>query len=352
MTEADLYDYDLPPELIAQEPLADRTAARLLVACRADGSLAHRHVRDLPDLLRPGDLVVVNDTKVVAARLVGRREKTGGRWEGLFLRVESAEPHRGAWLLLAQTRGRPEAGERVILVDRGGRDAEAITLVGRGGGGAWLAVPDSAESHEAVLARVGRVPLPGYIRGGVEQAGDVERYQTVFARESGSAAAPTAGLHFTPDLLAALEARGIGRARVTLHVGLDTFRPISTARIDDHPMHTEWCECPEETVAAIHETKARGGRVVAIGTTAVRTLESAAASGTLAAFAGPTALFIKPGHSFRAVDCLLTNFHMPRTTLMVLVSTFASRELVARAYDEAIRERYRFLSYGDAMLFV
>jgi S-adenosylmethionine:tRNA ribosyltransferase-isomerase len=352
MADADLYDYDLPPELIAQEPLADRTAARLLVVRRADGSLAHRHVRDLPELLRPGDLVVVNDTKVVPARLVGRREKTGGRWEGLFLRVESAEPHRGAWLLLAQTRGRPEAGERVILLDRGGRDAEAITLVGRGGGGAWLAVPDSAESHEAVLARVGRVPLPGYIRGGVEQAGDVERYQTVFARESGSAAAPTAGLHFTPQLLAALEARGIGRARVTLHVGLDTFRPISTARIDDHPMHTEWCECPEETVAAIHEAKARGGRVVAIGTTAVRTLESAATSGTLTAFAGPTALFIKPGHSFRAVDCLLTNFHMPRTTLVVLVSTFASRELVARAYEEAIRERYRFLSYGDAMLFV
>jgi S-adenosylmethionine:tRNA ribosyltransferase-isomerase len=352
MADADLYDYDLPPELIAQEPLADRTAARLLVVRRADGSLAHRHVRDLPELLRPGDLVVVNDTKVVPARLVGRREKTGGRWEGLFLRVESAEPHRGSWLLLAQTRGRPEAGERVILLDRGGRDAEAITLVGRGGGGAWLAVPDSAVSHEAVLARVGRVPLPGYIRGGVEQAGDVERYQTVFARESGSAAAPTAGLHFTPELLAALEARGIGRARVTLHVGLDTFRPISTARIDDHPMHTEWCECPEETVAAIHEAKARGGRVVAIGTTAVRTLESAAASGTLAAFAGPTALFIKPGHSFRAVDCLLTNFHMPRTTLMVLVSTLASRGLVARAYEEAIRERYRFLSYGDAMLIV
>jgi len=348
--DADRYDYDLPRELIAQEPLADRAAARLLVVNRAAGALAHRHIRDLPEILRPGDLVVVNDTKVVPARLVGRREKTGGKWEGLFLQVEPQEPHRGAWMLLAHTRGRPASGERVILAGRDGRDALALELVGRGAGGSWLAAPDSPEPFEAILARVGRVPLPGYIRGGVEHEGDQARYQTVFARTGGSAAAPTAGLHFTPELLEALAARGIGRATVTLHVGLDTFRPITAASIADHPMHTEWCVCPEETVAAVRETKARGGRVVAVGTTAVRTLETAAATGRLGAWSGATGLFIRPGFTFRAVDCMLTNFHMPRTTLMVLVSTFATRELVAQAYAAAIGERYRFLSYGDAML--
>jgi S-adenosylmethionine:tRNA ribosyltransferase-isomerase len=350
MPDADLYNYELPPELIAQESLADRAAARLLVVDRATGALEHRHVRDLPEILRPGDLVVVNDTRVVPARLIGRRVKTGGRWEGLFLRLDRAS---GAWELLASTRGRPEVGERVMLVDASGTDAITLTLVGRSGGGAWLAVPDVAEpaaTAEEILNRVGRVPLPGYIRGGAEQPGDRDRYQTVFARQSGSAAAPTAGLHFTESLLSELAARGIGRASVTLHVGLDTFRPISVERIDDHPMHTEWCECPSDTVAAVHEAKARGGRVVAVGTTAARTLETAARGGTLTPWSGPTDLFIRPGFQFHAVDCLLTNFHMPRTTLMVLVSTFASRGLIATAYEEAIRRRYRFLSYGDAML--
>ena len=350
MSDADLYDYELPPELIAQESLADRAAARLLVVDRATGGFQHRHVRDLPESLRPGDLLVVNDTRVVPARLIGRRAKTGGRWEGLFLRVDTAT---GAWELLASTRGRPEIGERVMLVGLDGADALSLTLVGRAGGGAWLAVPEGVEpgaTVEDMLHQVGRVPLPGYIRGGAEQPGDRERYQTVFARESGSAAAPTAGLHFDEPLLAELAARGIGRARVTLHVGLDTFRPIAVDHLDDHPMHTEWCECPAETVAEITATRAAGGRVVAVGTTAARTLETAARGGAIAAWSGPTDLFIRPGHPFRAVDCLLTNFHMPRTTLMVLVSTFASRELIARAYQEAIREQYRFLSYGDAML--
>jgi S-adenosylmethionine:tRNA ribosyltransferase-isomerase len=349
MSEADLYDYDLPPELIAQEAIACRTAARLLHLRRADGAIMHRHVRDLPALLRAGDLVIANDTRVVPARLVGRRAATGGVWEGLFLQEETA----GTWRILAHTRGRPQPGERIVLVDRDGLDAATLELVDRGSGGTWIVRPDTVAPFAAVLERVGRVPLPGYIRGGRERAGDADRYQTVFARESGSAAAPTAGLHFTEELLAALADRGIGRAEVTLHVGLDTFRPITADRIDDHPMHKEWCVCPEETVAAIVETKARGGRVVAIGTTAVRTLETAAArspSGTLSAWRGPTDLFIKPGFSFRVVDCLLTNFHMPRTTLMVLVSAFASHGLIRRGYEEAVRERYRFLSYGDAML--
>jgi len=349
MSEADLYDYHLPPELIAQQPLERRADARLLRLRRTDGAIEHRHVRDLPDLLCAGDLVVVNDTRVVPARLVGRRAATGGRWEGLFLQEESP----GAWRILAHTRGRPQAGERIVLVDREGRDAMTLALVDRGPGGTWIVRPDAQDPLHEVLDRVGRVPLPGYIRGGQELAEDVDRYQTVFAQERGSAAAPTAGLHFTPELLATLADRGIGRAEVTLHVGLDTFRPITVDRLDDHPMHTEWCACPAETVAAIRATKARGGRVVAIGTTAVRTLETAAAAspaGMLSPWRGPTDLFIKPGFSFRVVDCLLTNFHMPRTTLMVLVSTFASRDLIRRGYEEAIREGYRLLSYGDAML--
>lgn len=361
MADADLYDYPLPEELIAQRPLERRSDARLLHLCRADGGLAHRHVRDLPDMLRPGDLVVVNDTRVVPARLVGRRAATGGKWEGLFLN-EDAEA--GTWQILAHTRGRPASGEQVVLEDRpiiqkGGQasacDREPITLelLARGPGGTWTVRPSPQQPAHAILDRVGRVPLPGYIRGGAEDQGDRDRYQTVFARQAGSAAAPTAGLHFTDELLAALAARGVGLARVTLHVGIDTFRPLSTDRLDDHVMHTEWCDCPAETVAAMAEAKARGGRVVAVGTTAVRTLETAAQhspSGTFSAWRGPTDLFIKPGFLFRVVDCLLTNFHMPRTTLMVLVSTFASRELIHEAYEEAIRERYRFLSYGDAML--
>ncbi|MBU6308841.1 MAG: tRNA preQ1(34) S-adenosylmethionine ribosyltransferase-isomerase QueA [Planctomycetes bacterium] len=350
---ADSYAYDLPADLIAQEPLADRAAARLLVVNRADGGLGHRSIRDLPSLLARGDLVVVNDTKVVPARLVGHRAKTGGTWEGLFLRVETGGACPGAWVVLAQTRGRPEIGERIVLTGRDGAEGQSLELLGRAAGGAWLVRPlgDAAtEAAETVLARVGRVPLPGYIRGGVEHDGDLARYQTVFAREAGSAAAPTAGLHFTPEIFADLAGRGVERAAVTLHVGLGTFRPITADTLDGHVMHSEWCTCPAETVEAVQRTKARGGRVVAVGTTAVRTLETAALAGTLSPWSGATELFIKPGFPFRVVDALLTNFHMPRTTLMVLVSALASRDLVMRAYAEAIRERYRMLSYGDAML--
>ncbi|RLS34254.1 MAG: tRNA preQ1(34) S-adenosylmethionine ribosyltransferase-isomerase QueA [Planctomycetota bacterium] len=346
MSAADQYDYDLPSDLISQEPLPDRSAARLLHVRRAAGSLAHHHVRDLADLLRPGDLLVVNDTRVVPARLIGRRVATGGRWEGLYLRTTP----EGPWQILAHTRGRPVIGESIALVDGDNQEALRLQLVGRGAGGTWLAQPDRAGSAEDLLATVGRVPLPGYIRGGEARADDTADYQTVFARLAGSAAAPTAGLHFTSALLESLAARGVERAGVTLHVGIDTFRPITVERLDDHPMHTEWCHCPEETVAAVLATQQRGGRVVAVGTTAARTLETAAAGGAIQPWCGPTSLFIRPGHRFGAVDCLLTNFHMPRTTLLVLVSTFAGRELVARAYSEAIRQRYRLLSYGDCML--
>ena len=355
MDDADGYDYSLPEELIAQHGLEQRDQARLLVVRRDSSKIEHRRILDLPDLLAPGDLVVVNDSRVVPARLLGRRAATGGRWEGLFLRQD---PESGDWQVLAQTRGRPLIGERISLLDREGRDTIGLRLVGRGLGGTWLCRPEVEEprsSAKSILERIGRVPLPGYIRGGDEQPGDIDRYQTVFARQAGSAAAPTAGLHFTTGLLESVEARGVGRASVTLHVGIDTFRPITAARLDDHPMHSEWCECPTGTADSIRRTKAEGGRVVAVGTTAVRTLETAAlraAPGEIAAWAGSTDLFIRPGWPFRAVDCMLTNFHMPRTTLMVLVTAFAGRELIRRAYEEAIRERYRFLSYGDAMLIV
>lgn len=342
----DAWDYTLPDDLVAQEPLADRSAARMLVVTRHDGGLSHRHVRDLPEILRPGDLLVVNETKVVPARLLGRRVSTGGRWEGLWLGSDT----EGRWRLLAQSRGRPVLGEAVAVVDEAGEERFRLVLEGRGPGGSWLARPDRDAAPEALLAEAGRVPLPGYIRGGTARAADVDRYQTVFARTAGSAAAPTAGLHFTPALLAALAARGVERAAVTLHVGVDTFRPIAVERIADHPMHSEWCECPADTVRAVEAARARGGRVVAVGTTAVRTLETASLGGRIATHQGPTELFIRPGHVFRSVDCLLTNFHLPRTTLAVLVGTFAGRDLVRRAYDEAIRGRYRFLSYGDCML--
>ncbi len=349
---ADCYDYELPPELIAQEPLADRAAARLLVVERATGSLRHASIRELPAILAPGDLVVVNDTRVVPARLIGRRADTGGRWEGLFLAELPADESRRRWSILAKTRGRPVVGERIVLVDSAGADAAELLLVGRGEGGTWLVEPLSDEPTPTLLARVGRVPLPGYIRGGEARWEDVDRYQTVFAQQPGSAAAPTAGLHFSPHLLQQLRDRGIGRAEVTLHVGLDTFRPIGTERIADHPMHTEWCAVPAATVAAVRATRDRGGRVVAVGTTAVRSLETAACGGEIKPFTGPTSLYIRPGFAFHAVDCLLTNFHLPRTTLMVLVSSLAGRELIRRAYAEAITARYRFLSYGDAMLIV
>jgi S-adenosylmethionine:tRNA ribosyltransferase-isomerase len=353
------YDYRLPEALIAQAPLPERDAGRLLRLSRETGSIGHHAFRDLPSLLRPGDLLVTNDTRVLPARLLGRRAATGGRWEGLFLAARSeaiaadGNP-RPAWEVLAKTGGRPRPGERVILSDPEGRDADALELVERLPGGIWLVTPAAGaatpEAAEALLARLGRVPLPGYIRGGEAAVDDAERYQTIFARRTGSAAAPTAGLHFTPRVLESLAARGVARAGVTLHVGLGTFRPIQSERIDDHRMHAEWCECPAETVAAIQRARAAGGRVVAVGTTCVRSLETAALGGDLAAWSGRTDLFIRPGHRFRAVDAILTNFHMPRTTLLVLVSAFAGRPAILEAYDEAVRSGYRMLSYGDCML--
>lgn len=339
-------DYQLPPELIAQEPCSQRDRSRLLVADRSSGSLRHQHFRDLPDLLAPGDVLVLNDTRVVPARLLGRRAQTGGRWEGLFLRSTP----EGNWELLSQTRGRLLPGE-IIEVEPG---PLRLRLVEKTPERHWLVRPEVGEGESvepfALLQRHGQIPLPPYVRKGRAQAEDETRYQTVFARTPGAVAAPTAGLHFTPELLQVLESRGIQRAFVTLHVGLGTFQPIQAADFREHPMHAEWGELPASTAEMLNACRARGNRIVAVGTTAVRVLETVAASGPLRAWSGETKLYIYPPYTFKAVDALITNFHLPRTSLLLLVGAFAGVDLLRRAYESAVAQRYRFYSYGDAML--
>jgi S-adenosylmethionine:tRNA ribosyltransferase-isomerase len=294
-------------------------------------------------------LLVLNDTRVVPARLIGRRERTGGRWEGLFLKANAD----GLWELLTQTRGRLVEGE-TVLVEPG---LLRLTLASRSPEGHWLVRPEESGTPLELLNRHGRVPLPPYIRKGLEEAGDRERYQTVYARQSGAVAAPTAGLHFTPELFERLERRGIGRAFVTLHVGLGTFQPIKEIDPTRHHMHCEWGELPAGTANAIAAAKKRGGRVVAVGTTTVRVLETAALQPAPSAskasphpWSGETDLFIYPPYRFRVVDALITNFHLPRSTLLLLVSAFAGVDLLRIAYTTAIEQGYRFYSYGDAML--
>ncbi|WP_165071041.1 tRNA preQ1(34) S-adenosylmethionine ribosyltransferase-isomerase QueA [Paludisphaera rhizosphaerae] len=343
------YDFDLPDELIAQHPVEPRDASRLMVVDRRAGTIAHHRFAELPSLLSPGDILVRNDSRVIPARLIGRRAATKGRWEGLFLddRVD------GTWEVLARTRGRPALGESVEV---GPDPGLALVLEGRGAGGSWIVRPRPGLSEDAgattfdLLAKYGLTPLPPYIRRGLGTAEDMERYQTVYSRAPGSVAAPTAGLHFTDEVFARLAARGIPTADVTLHVGVGTFRPIEVESIEAHKMHAEWAEVTAETAETLAAARAGGGRIVAVGTTSTRTLETAAAMGGLQAFRGRTDMFIRPGHVFRAVDALVTNFHLPKSSLLVLVSALAGTELIRTAYAEAIRERYRFFSYGDAML--
>jgi S-adenosylmethionine:tRNA ribosyltransferase-isomerase len=346
--QLDQYDYDLPTELIAQEPLASRADARLILVNRRDRSITHHHVRDLPELLRAGDSLVLNDTKVIPARLVGYRRDTRGRWEGLFL---ASEPS-GAWQLLCKARGKLVPGETIQLLNRRAGEDTQLRLVAKSEEGVWLARPVSEEEPLELLTRIGRVPLPKYIRKGEMVEADLERYQTVFARHAGAAAAPTAGLHFTAELLDRLKAAGIHLARLTLHVGLDTFRPIHGQTLTGHKMHSEWGRIDAATVDRLVNARQAGGRIVAVGTTAVRVLETAAADGMLRPWEGRSELFIRPPYRFRTVDALMTNFHLPRTTLLVLVRTFGGDELIRAAYEEAIRQEYRFYSYGDAMLIV
>jgi S-adenosylmethionine:tRNA ribosyltransferase-isomerase len=337
-----------------------RADARLMVVDRQRHSIAHHHVRDLPDLLRAGDRLVLNNTKVIRAQLAGVRVQTGGRWQGLFI---EALPD-GNWKILCKTRGRLAPGEVITLRDREGRPGAKLWLIERLEEGQWVAHVESDEPGEVVLERLGRVPLPPYIRGGNMVDEDVASYQTVYAEKPGAIAAPTAGLHFTRELLQTLAARGIGQSRLTLHVGLGTFRPIEAENWDDHRMHSEWGEITVATAEELNRTRAAGHRIVAVGTTVVRTLEtavrcsgagrSASSDGLreIAAWQGTTDLFIRPPFEFRAIDALVTNFHFPRTTLLILVQTFGGAELIADAYRQAIEEEYRFYSYGDAMLIV
>jgi S-adenosylmethionine:tRNA ribosyltransferase-isomerase len=342
------YDYELPKQLIAQEPLPNRADARLMVVDRNRQSIEHWHVRDLPEILRRGDCLVVNNTRVVPARIVGVRENTGGRWEGLFLTVEPT----GAWQILCKARGKLVPGEMIQLQDRSAAADTQLRLVAKSEEGIWLARPISEESPWDLLDRVGRVPLPKYIRKGEMLDGDAERYQTVFAQHRGSAAAPTAGLHFSPDLFKRLDEQKIGVTKVTLHVGIGTFQPIKAEQLEKHIMHREWGQISEATVAKLQQTRQTGGRIVAVGTTSVRVLETAAADSLLRPWEGETQLFIRPPYRFKAIDALMTNFHLPRSTLLVLVRTFGGDELIRRAYDDAIKQEYRFFSYGDAMLIV
>jgi len=346
MSEMDRYDYDLPKHLIAQSPALCRTDARLLVADRNRRSIEHRFVRDLPELLRRGDCLVINDTRVVPARLVGRRLETGGRWEGLFLEAGPT----GVWRVVCKTRGRLVPGETIVLQNASGEDDLRLQLGVKQSDGSWIVRPLASGSAFSLLDRVGRVPLPPYIRKGQMVESDRENYQTVFAQSPGAVAAPTAGLHFTAALLERLTAVGVEVCPLTLHVGLGTFRPIAADALAKHQMHSEWGKIGQEAVDQLERCRRRGGRIVAVGTTSVRLLETAAADGTLKPFEGYTDLFIRPPHQFRAVDVLLTNFHLPRTTLLVLAYTFGGDQLIRQAYDEAIRQQYRFYSYGDAML--
>ena len=341
------FDYELPQELIAQHPAEPRDASRMLVVRRGPGTIEHRGMRDLPAFLEPGDLLVVNDTRVIPARLRGRRPGTGGAVE-VFLLEELGD---GTWEALLRAHRRPKPGDRIELAD--GR-AAAVFAEELGDGRARVRI-ESPVPVPQLLDEAGETPLPPYIRRAGAAPGtaarDRERYQTIYARRPGAVAAPTAGLHFTPDLFARLEARGVRRAHVTLHVGLGTFRPVTVDEVERHRMESERYEIPAATADAVRAARAAGGRVVAVGSTVVRTLETAAAEdGSIAPGAGRTGLFIRPPHRFRAVDAMLTNFHLPRSTLLMMVCALAGRDLVFRAYAEAVREQYRFFSYGDGML--
>jgi len=343
------FDYALPPHLIAQTPIEPRDASRLLVVSRADGHLIHRTFSDVVEYLRPNDLLVFNDTRVIPARLIARKIPTGGKVELLLVARRSATE----WEALVK--GRKAMPGQQIAVGEGETRVTGQIVALTGAGGRFIVFD---RPLEPLLDVLGEVPLPPYIH---EPLADPERYQTIYARVAGSSAAPTAGLHFTPDLLLELREAGVDLAFVTLHISMDTFRPVTTECVKDHVMHTEWCTLSFETAQQINQTRLAEGRIVAVGTTAVRVLESAAAScapdgdacswQTVAPFEGPTDLFIYPGYHF-TVDALITNFHLPRSTLLMLVSAFAGKELIDRAYQKAIEQEYRFYSFGDAMFIV
>ena len=334
--------YDLPKELIAQEPCLPRDAARLLCLGRQDGSIRHQIFNQLPSLLYPGDLLVVNNSKVLPARLIGHKAETGAACELLLLREE----RKDEWECLARPGKKLKPGIQVIFGDG---TLVATILETRADGNKLVRFSYDTDTLYEKLDAFGKMPLPPYI---TKQLEDGSQYQTVYAKELGSAAAPTAGLHFTPELMDQLREKGIEFAEVTLHVGLGTFRPVKEEKVEDHEMHTEWYSISQETADAIRRTKERGGRVIAVGTTSCRTLEAAAGAhdGEICACSGDTNIFIYPGYTFRCIDGLITNFHLPESTLIMLVSAFCGYENTMHAYQVAVQEKYRFFSFGDAML--
>lgn len=338
MKTHDFY-YELPPELIAQTPLQQRDSSRLLVMDRATGALEHRHFHDLIEYLNPGDCLVLNNSRVLPARLLGHRVPSGGAVEVLLLKDLGGN----TWDCLTKSGRKTPVGTELSFGD----GALTATVVGASENGNKQVRFHYEGIFLEVLERLGKMPLPPYIK---EELQDQERYQTVYSKVNGSAAAPTAGLHFTPELLEAIAAKGVQLAYVTLHVGLGTFRPVKAEEITDHEMHAEYCEISGETAALLNETRASGGRIICVGTTSCRTLESFAdEAGRFAERSGWTSIFIYPGYRFRAMDALVTNFHLPESTLIMLVSAFAGYDHVMDAYREAVRERYRFFSFGDAM---
>ncbi len=336
------FDYDLPADRIAQEPLADRAASKLMTLDRDSGEVEHHVFREIVDMLDPGDLLVVNDSRVIPARIKGTRP-TGGAVEFLLLRPDKD----GLWLALAKPVKRIKIGETIEVPSRtGGLPAHIVLREKRAEGQVLIELDSDLQEH---LDNFGQVPLPPYI---THQLDDDSRYQTVYANESGSAAAPTAGLHFTDDVIRKVQERGVDFATVTLHVGLDTFRPVSVEYAEEHEIHSEWCSVSPDTWSKIEATRARGGRVVAVGTTSARTLETLGQrvkSGEPGPFDAFTRIYITPGYEWTMVDALITNFHLPKSTLLLMISSFAGKDHVMSAYETAIEKKYRFFSFGDAM---
>lgn len=341
MKRQDFY-YDLPEELIAQDPLEDRSSSRLLVLDKKTGETQHHTFREIVNYLNPGDCLVINDTKVIPARLIGAKEETGAKIEVLLLKRKQND----VWETLVKPGRKAKPGTRISFGD-GLLKGEVIDVVDEGN---RLIRFEYDGIFEEILDQLGQMPLPPYI---THQLKDKDRYNTVYAAHEGSAAAPTAGLHFTPELLEEIGRKGVDIARVTLHVGLGTFRPVKVEDVENHHMHSEFYMIDEEAAEKINGAKARGGRIICVGTTSCRTIESAAdENGHLKACSGWTEIFIYPGYTFKALDGLITNFHLPESTLIMLVSALAGREHVLAAYEEAVRERYRFFSFGDAMLII
>ena len=338
MKTSDFY-FDLPQELIAQTPIEKRDTSRLMTLDRATGEVEHHHFYELPDFLRPGDCLILNDSRVLPARLLGQRLPGGGACEVLLLTDKGDK----TWECLVRPGRKMRTGAKLSF----GNGELTAEVVGEIEGGNRLVRFDYEGIFLEVLEHLGKMPLPPYIK---EELQDKERYQTVYSKVLGSAAAPTAGLHFTPELLEKIAAKGVGVGYVTLHVGLGTFRPVKEEEITDHEMHSEFCTIPPETAELINRTKANGGRAICVGTTSCRTLESwAAEDGHMEPKSGWTNIYIYPGYRFKVMDGLVTNFHLPESTLIMLVSAFAGREHVLAAYEEAVKERYRFFSFGDAM---